>query len=460
MLNTAHTIARAVSTQGGVAYMIGGCVRDRLMGVTSSKDLDMEIYNIPQSGVESMLQSLGDVDFVGKSFGVYKLQIDGICVDVSLPRREVKSGSGHTGFSVEVDPFMSLESALARRDFTMNAVAHDPITGEYIDPYGGMDDMHNGVLNATSAAFGEDPLRVLRAVQFIARFNLRASPALIATCYDLYDEYTTLPVERVWGEWEKLCMRGKVVSPALQFLVDCSWNRAYPELFDLCNIPQSPIWHAEGDAFVHTCMVADAAAQIVNRGGLTGDDRLVLILAALCHDMGKVRTTVIHSEEKITSYGHAEAGVPIAQQFLQRIGAPKRIIDRVLPLVREHMMHLSLKSTIKRSTVLKLADRLYPETIRMLHRLVEADHLGRLPQPQLINRMTALLADAMRYGVAHCKPQPIVTGKRLIDAGVKPGVTMGAIIKAAYQAQLRDQFQDEQGAFAWLTRNKHIPRRS
>lgn len=459
MLNTARKIAYAAQRHGGIAYMVGGCVRDWYLR-TDSKDLDMEIYGISQAGVESLLTELGSVDFVGKSFGVYKLQIDGICVDVSLPRREVKSGLGHTGFSVEVDPFMSLESALARRDFTMNAMAFDPIAYTYIDPYGGLDDIRNGVLNVTSAAFREDPLRVLRAMQFIARFDLTPSPSLHATCAELYREYTTLPVERVWGEWEKLCLRGKVISPALYFLINSTWSRAYPEIFNLWSIPQSPTWHAEGCAFTHTGMVADCAVKIANRDMLVGDDRMVLILAALCHDMGKVTTTVIHSETKITSYGHAEAGVPIAQRFLQRIGAPKRIIDRVLPLVREHMMHLSLGDRIKRSTVLKLADRLYPETIRMLHRLVEADHLGRLPQPQPIDRMTAVLFDAQDYGVLDGKPQPIVSGKMLIAHGVVPGVAMGEVIKAAYQAQLRDQFRDEQGAVAWLMRNKHIPRRS
>lgn len=459
MLNTARKIAYAAQRHGGIAYMVGGCVRDYYLR-TDSKDLDMEIYAISQADVESLLAELGSVDFVGKSFGVYKLQIDGMMVDVSLPRREVKNGSGHTGFSVEVDPFMPLESALARRDFTMNAMAFDPIAYVYIDPYNGLEDLRNEVLNATSVAFGEDPLRVLRAMQFIARFDLTPSPSLHATCAELYREYTTLPVERVWGEWEKLCLRGTVISPAMYFLVHSTWIRAYPELLSLFGIPQSPKWHAEGDAFRHTCMVADVAVQIADTHKLAGDDRVVLILAAICHDMGKVNTTVVHSETKITSYGHADTGVPIAQQFLGRIGAPKRIVDRVLPLVREHMMHLSLGDRIKRSTVLKLADRLYPETIRMLHRLVEADHLGRLPQPQPIDRMTTVLFDAQDYGVIDGRPQPIVTGKMLIAHGVVPGVAMGAIIKAAYQAQLRDQFRDEQGAVVWLMRNKHIPRRS
>src|ERR1043166_1495587 len=194
-------LAEAVREAGGRALLVGGCVRDSLMGA-QPKDWDVEVYGLAPERLSEVLDRFGTVNVVGEAFTVYKLGSD---LDVSLPRRERKSGRGHRAFVIEGDPEMSVVEASRRRDFTINAILKDPLTEEIIDPFDGRRDIEQGVLRAVSAdTFVEDSLRVLRAAQFAARFEFRVAPETVELCRAI--DLSDLPSERIWGELEKLLL--------------------------------------------------------------------------------------------------------------------------------------------------------------------------------------------------------------------------------------------------------------
>ena len=192
-LALAIEVARKVRDRGGRALAVGGFVRDRLLDEVS-KDLDLEVFGIPEAELLPLLASIGRVDAVGQAFAVYKLG----AIDVALPRRESKTGRGHTAFAVTGDPFMSAAEAARRRDFTINAISWDPLSDEYVDPVGGRADLEQRVLRVVDPErFADDSLRVLRALQLAARFELEATAETIALCRSL--PLDDLPPERVWG---------------------------------------------------------------------------------------------------------------------------------------------------------------------------------------------------------------------------------------------------------------------
>src|SRR3954465_7131349 len=206
-------LARQVQSTGGRALLVGGCVRDQLMGA-QPKDWDVEVYGVEPARLRVLLERHGRVDAVGEAFTVYKVGND---LDVSLPRRERKSGRGHRAFVIEGDPAMTIEEAARRRDFTINAILEDPLTGEIIDPYGGRVDLENKILRAVSAeTFAEDSLRVLRAAQFAARFEFEIEPETIKLCRSI--DLSDLPAERIWGELEKLLLQASRPGVGIEWL--------------------------------------------------------------------------------------------------------------------------------------------------------------------------------------------------------------------------------------------------
>jgi hypothetical protein len=243
---TLYKILEDLRNQGFKALVVGGAVRDAVMGVVP-KDIDVEVYGADYDTLNETLSKYGRADIVGKSFGVVKLRTpDGQDYDFSVPRRDSKTGDGHTGFEVTVDHSMTPEQAAARRDFSMNALAFDPITKEVHDYYGGVEDLQNGVLRATTEAFKEDPLRVLRGMQFAARYGLRLDPKTADMCREIVDSHDELAKERISEEWMKLAVKGKYPGTALEYLADTGWLKNYPELESLFNTPQDPEWHPEG----------------------------------------------------------------------------------------------------------------------------------------------------------------------------------------------------------------------
>ena len=256
-----HRLANAARESGGRALVVGGWVRDQLRGHPTT-DLDIEVFDIPQDELPPLLARVGRVKAIGRSFPVYKLVPEDRAsgaIDVALPRRESKRGRGHQGFEVHGDPSMPLPQAARRRDFTINAIGWDPLTGVIEDPVDGRRDLESGVLRCVDpVTFGDDSLRVLRAVQFAARFELTLEAGTATICRRL--PLDDLPAERVWGEFEKLLLLAGRPSIGLALALEIGVvDRLLPELRPLVGCEQDPEWHPEGDVWMHTLLVADTA---------------------------------------------------------------------------------------------------------------------------------------------------------------------------------------------------------
>jgi tRNA nucleotidyltransferase (CCA-adding enzyme) len=439
-------LMESIRAAGGRPLIVGGAVRDQIMGKVP-KDKDIEVYGLDLDAVLNTIGQHGEVNAVGRSFGVFKVKLaDGDDIDISLPRRDSKKGDGHKGFVISPDPNMPPRDAAARRDFTMNALAQDPETGAILDFFGGRDDLAAGILRHTSPAFAEDPLRVLRGMQFASRFDMRLAPDTAELCRRLYAEAHTLPKERVWGEWEKLLQKGTRPSSGMKALRESGWIKQHPELQSLIDCPQDEEWHPEGDVWQHTLHVMDAAAEIADRDELKGEERSVLMLSALCHDLGKPSTTEQGDDGRIRSPGHDQAGLKPSRQFMERIGAPEKVIEQVLPLVREHMTHISAPARPR--PMRRLAIRLEPATIEQWGRVVEADHSGRPPLPKG-NPAAEHVRVAREQGASSGKPQAILMGRHLVAIGMKPGPKIGEVLRQAYEAQMNGAFSSEDDAIQW-----------
>lgn len=430
----------AIRKAGGTPLIVGGFVRDHIMWRTS-KDVDIEVYGLhPDVLTKVCIDTVGEyaVNAVGKSFGVLKVAVDhSTVVDISTPRTENKVGRGHRGFMVTPSPNMSPRDAAGRRDFTMNSLAMDPITKEVLDFYGGKDDLQMGILRATTPAYMEDPLRVLRGMQFAARFNLVADPRTAAMSHAMIEEYSSLPVERIWAEWYKWSL-ARNPQAGLQWLVDTAWYTLYSPFYRMMHTVQDKEWHPEGTVWQHTGYTVNAAAQIAVRDSLKDEDRSVLVFAALCHDMGKVDTTVIDNlTDRVTSPGHAEVGVILAGKFLQRIGAPEWLQKRVLSLVGDHMW--SAGGNISDRSIRRLTHRLGAQgnTILDLGRLVEADCSGRPPlEPFCPRSMRDAVRRAEEMKIDHSGPTPIMLGRHLIELGMEPGPLFKTVLNWCFEQQL------------------------
>lgn len=433
------------------AFLVGGCVRDALLGL-AVKDFDLEVFGVSYERLAKALRRWGRVDYVGQSFGVAKLTTgSGLAYDFAIPRRDRKVALGHKGFAVEFDADITPQEAASRRDFTLNALMFDPRCGEVLDFFGGQADLRDRVLRHTSDAFAEDPLRVLRGMQFASRFNLRVAPETIALCRSIKASFGELAVERVGDEWFKWAAKSVVPSVGLRFLADTEWIEHFPELAALRGTPQDPEWHPEGDVFTHTGHCCDALVKLPQWQAADEASRIAWMLAVLTHDFGKPAVTheaLRDGRMRIVSPGHEQGGVEPALKFLERIHAPHAIRDRVPPLVANHLAHMQ---PVTDRGVRRLAKRLEPETIASLCVIVTADHNGRPPKPACVPEgVKALLAKAEELRVQDSAPKPILQGRHLIAAGMTPGKEFKAILDEAFEAQLEGQFGDVEGAEAWL----------
>lgn len=435
--DAADTLCKAVQRAGGRALLVGGSVRDAFLG-KDAKDLDFEVYQLSPEGLKAALGEHFEIDLVGESFGV--LKIHHLPIDVALPRRESKRGLGHKGFEVHSDPSMSLAEAAARRDFTINAISWDPLTQEVIDPADGVKDLNNRLLRHVSDKFSEDPLRVLRAMQFAARFSFYIADDTVALCRTIEPE--GLSRERLWEEWKKLVLRGVKISRGLDFLRDCGWVQYYPELEALIDCPQDPQWHPEGDVWVHTLHVMDAFAE--ERLDDETED-LTVGFGCLCHDFGKPATTTHDPDGRIRSKFHEEEGAEPTRLFLERLTNQENLIRDVVALVVDHLKpFMFYRDKSKASAIRRLASRV--GRIDRLVRVARADHKGR--PPLVFDGFPAgewLLKKASEMDIVDDAPQPIVLGRHLIELGLKPGKHFGKLLNTCFEAQLDGRFADEEG---------------
>jgi len=439
-------LCQHIQQLNGKAWLVGGCVRDLILDQTP-KDYDIEVFGLEMSLLQAALNKLGRTALVGQQFGVLKLWMDGFEFDVALPRSEIKSGPGHRGFDVTPDPFVSEQSASLRRDFSINAMMFDPLNNSLIDYHDGVKDLENKTLRHVSPAFSEDPLRPLRAMQFAARFQLKLHPQTATLCRSLIEESATLPKQRIWREWQKWC-HAPHPSYGLQLLQDCGWLSLYPSLEDMVDCPQSPYWHPEGDVWRHTLQVCDQAASVAKRYQLDDENTEILALAALCHDVGKPKSTTMDQSGHISSSEHSQSGVPFSICFLDQIAAPHRFAPYISALVAEHITHIHGAPTAR--AVRRLSHRLEPANIELWEMLVEADASGRAPAPTSRPALPWLqLAQELQHHQQ--KPHAILNGKMLLQLGISPGPEMGLILDKAYHAQLDGLFDDEESAIVWLS---------
>ncbi len=431
-----------VATAGGRALLLGGCVRDAALGRVL-RDLDVEVFGVPPERLRSLVSARFRADVVGRHFPVLRLR--GLSIDVSLPRRRASGAIRAPDFDADADPQVTAAEAAARRDFTLNAIGLDPRSGELVDPLRGLPDLAAGLLRHASQRFDEDPLRVLRAMQLVSRFELDVAEATRERCRALTP--AGLPRERIFGEWRRLVLESVRPSLGLRLLREVGWLRHFPEIDALVGCPQDPVWHPEGDVFVHTLHGMDAFAR-----GRGGDDRdaLVVGLAVLCHDFGKPATT--RSEAgRVTSKGHEALGASLCEGFLARLCDERDLVAEVARLVAAHLAPAQLhRAGAGDAAIRRLARRV--GRIDRLVRVAAADHAGRPPLAEPFAAGEWLLARARALGVVAASPRPLVQGRHLLAEGRTPGPAFGPLLRACYEAQLAGSFASEQDGVSYLRR--------
>ena len=421
----AREVARRVAEQGGRSFYVGGFVRDALLN-RENKDVDMEVHGITPRQLEEILDALGQRMTIGESFGIFSLK--GHSLDIAMPRKEEARGSGHKDFAVFVDPFIGTEAAARRRDFTVNALMQDVLTGEILDHFGGEADLKAGVLrHVDDNSFTEDPLRVLRAAQFAARFALQPDPQTVILCSRMPLKH--LPRERVEGELKKALLKAEKPSTFFEVLREMDQlDHWFPELKALIGVAQNPRYHSEGDVWKHTMMVLDEAAKLRHRAA----DPLGFMLSALTHDFGKAVCT----EEKdgvLHAYQHEIAGLPLAETFLRRITGETRRIEYVLNMVEYHMKPNTVAGA---RSAPKVTTRMFDRSVdpEGLICIALADDRGRITQVPGTDH-EAFLYERLEF-FRELMARPCVMGRDLIEAGLKPGVEFGEILQYAHKLRL------------------------
>ena len=423
---------------GGRPYLVGGAVRDTLLGLPH-EDLDVEVFGLPLPDLKEALARVGRVDVVGEAFTVFKVSgLEGAegAVDVSLPRRDSKAGPGHRGIAVTGDPDLSLEEAARRRDFTINAVMFDPFASVFIDPFGGQRDLQRRVLRAVDlGTLGEDPLRALRAVQLAARFELTVDAETARRCASM--PLAELPSERVFGEIQKLLLQARRPSLGLSLLREWGMLPAVAaELIPLIGTPQDPEWHPEGDVWIHTLLAVDQAVPLLE--GLDTARAHAVMLGVLCHDLGKPETTQL-LEGRLRSYGHEEAGLPPTNALLDRWNVHRLhgydVRAQVLGLVGNHLkpgQFYDDRERVSDGAIRRLARKCEPA---LLYRVARADCLGRTGDFPPV-AMEWFLERVRHLEVAERPPDPLLQGRHVLELGVLPGPEVGRIVRAVYERQL------------------------
>lgn len=449
--NIIQIISDELLMNNAKALVVGGSVRDHFLKLPI-KDYDVEIYGLNHlEELERILSKYGSVNLVGKSFGVLKFVYEGEEYDFSFPRTEQKTAIGHKGFEVLCDGSLRFKDAALRRDFTVNALAYDVNEKVFLDPYAGKEDMKNGILRHINAkTFVEDSLRVYRAIQFCARFDYRLDAQTFELCHTMVKEgmLDELPKERVYTEFKKLLLKSKNPSIGFELMRQLGiTEKYYPELHALIAVPQSPIWHPEGDVWIHTLMCID---QMVNL--LIGDEKqdLKMMFAILCHDLGKATHTQITSE-KISAIGHELAGIEPTENFMYRLSDEHDFIKSLFPLVEHHLApSIYFRGQAKNSTIRKLATKV---NIEELVTVARADFLGRTTEASLKGIYEAgdwLLAKAKELDVYNEPASPLLQGRDLLALGYTPSKQFKTLLSEVYREQLEGNVITKEEALNYI----------
>lgn len=410
-------IAQSIKDKGGQTFLVGGSVRDLFFNKLP-KDFDLEVYRLSGNEIKETLKDY-KISEVGSNFGGLKLFLDnGLDIDVSLPRKDNKTGQGHKGFSIETNPNLSFEDALKRRDFTINAMLLDPLTGEIIDPYRGKEDIENRILRVVDAnTFKEDPLRVLRGVQFLGRLGLKIEDETLKIFKEMIPNLKELPSERIGEEWKKLLLRAEKPSLGLSLAMNLGvFHEIYPNFIKSDQAKQN----TEGDAWINTLTTVDETAKVCRECNLNEEKSLTLLFSALCHNLEKSS----------------------ASTFIKDIGLKDETKKKILKLVEHHTLPSSWyrAKTIKDGSFRKLAKNIYPANMMELGLLAQAYENGSIKNYEKIKGRDVFnwfTKKATDLNIIKSIPENIITGKDLLKLGIKPSPLYGEIIKVSNN--LRDE---------------------
>lgn len=415
----AKEIACAVKEHGGTAYFVGGFVRDRLLGI-ENKDIDIEVHRVDVKTLREILSGQGEILEMGESFGIFSLK--GFNIDIAMPRSETASGKGHRDFDISVNAYIGTKKAAQRRDFTVNALMEDVLTGEVIDHFGGLSDLEGKILrHVNDISFPEDPLRVLRLAQFAARFGFSVAEETKALCKKIDLSY--LSRERVEGELKKALLKSQKPSVFFEVLRQVNGLEVwFPLISKLTGLPQNPEYHPEGDVWTHTMQVLDRGA--VYREKVSKP--YYFMLSALCHDLGKIAVTK-EINGKIHAYAHEKEGIPLVKEFLEKITNEKEALSYALNMT---LYHMKPGVMARNSSSVKAFNRLFDESVAPvdLIYLVLSDEGERYENTGEI--LFSRLEEFNRI-----MSRPFVQGKDLIAAGLTPDKNFSEIL--AYSHKLR-----------------------
>lgn len=446
-----QTISDVLAKQNAKAIVVGGSVRDYFLKLPI-KDYDVEVYGLTSmEELEIVLAQYGSVNLVGKSFGVLKFMHEGEEYDFSFPRSESKVGEGHRGFDVKVDGSMTFEVAAKRRDFTVNALGYDVKEKQFLDPFGGLDDIQQKILrHIDDKTFIEDPLRVYRAIQFSARFGYSLADETFQLCKTMVEEglIEELPKERIYLEFTKLLLKSPKPSLGFELMRELGILRYFPELEALIDVPQSPKWHPEGDVWIHTMMCIDAMVT------LFGDDEklnLKFMFAILCHDFGKATTTTVEEDGRIRAIGHEKAGLEPTKSFMYRLMHEHDFIESLLPLVEHHLkpsQFYAAKS--KAPAIRRLATKVNIEELVIV---AKADFLGRTTEEALVgvyHAGTWLLEQSKHFEVLNKPLDNLLQGRDLIALGLEPSPRFKIILDEVYTLQMDGEITTKEEAIVYV----------
>ncbi|MFA5936052.1 MAG: hypothetical protein WC787_04340 [Patescibacteria group bacterium] len=465
----AAPILKKLAAEVPKLYLVGGFVRDALRGELSH-DVDLEVYGVLVEKLETLLNQLfpGQIHSVGKAFGIFRIPAGSGFVDIALPRRESKSGSGHKGFVVEGDPNMTVEEATRRRDFTVNAMLIDVKDGTLVDPFGGKKDLDEKRLRVVDPkTFVDDPLRVYRAIQLAARLDFAVEPKSFELMHSMVarGDLATLSKERVTDEIRKLILMAEKPSIGWTLARELGIiERDYPELQALIGTKQEPEWHPEGDVWVHSLMVIDEAARIIRDSARSFSEREAysVVLGSFCHDLGKPATTQV-IDGRIRSRGHEEAGIIPTKSLLARWTFSSEILHNCVIAASEHLKPGMLyreheKGAITdaqyRNGVRRLIRRTHPTPWRVLLAVAEADWRGRgIPgtrDPNEPYEYGKRFRETVSDLEAHQDLLPLLEGRDLLALGIEPGPRVGELLREVETARDNGDVKTRDEAIVWI----------
>ena len=440
---------------GGLVYEVGGTVRDRMLG-REQKDRDLLVARLPLPKILEALRPLGEVVTVGKSFGVIKFRPRGTeeQFDIALPRKEVSTGVGHRDFDVDYDPNLPVEVDLSRRDFTINAMARDLQDDRLIDPFNGEEDLRKKILRTVSdRAFEEDPLRLMRGVQFAARFGLTVEPGTYEAMEAAAPLIRSVSGERIAEELRKLFLAEKPSQGFILMQQTGILKQVLPELEENVGVEQGNKFR-DDDVFMHTMRVLDAARRD-REIPLSGD--LELILAALFHDVGKVRTKRFDPEKnRNTFYCHQTVGRKMFEKRaaalkLSTLGVDTGSIEN---LAEEHMFQP--KSFFADRAIRRFINKVGPERILKLIDLRLADNRGgKYPEGiRGVLKLRKKIAEELDKKTPLSVRDLAVGGRDLMALGIPEGPQLGRILKELLEVVLDEPEKNETETLLKLAQEK------